>query len=733
MEDSPIATVEERANVSRAALCCPRCEHENSPQWNYCARCGAPLWEPCLRCGESCAAGEGYCGACGVCLSEIVAEQVERLEADFRAAAEMASTFRFEEAIALLARIRKTDHPRLTEYAARANRLVTQLSAQRRQQQVATEEARRRAKQCLAAFDYDGAAHFVENVPLPLQDEEMQQLRDQITKRRQEIGDLAEELRNAVGRKQLLELPPHIERLLALKPDHAYARSVAGQVQKRLIAAAKKMLEEHRYDQALHLLNQISGWADAPEFQPLCRQAAELAWLDWDLRNAPVIDKTLIAVADRLRRMAPNDAHAAGLCDELQRRLRLAKGKQHHQPLQWARPPKQTPLGIPVEWLTGFRRVACAESLDRSDLSQYPGRFAVACGLALAGIKQAGLQINLLSGQQQGILRRAKLLMRSQTTRSAWGIDLGASGLKAVRLAWDEAKRQAVIQSAVLIEHAKALSHAANDAEEKRLVAETLKAFLNSHQIKNDLVCVGLPGRKVFTREIDLPPVDLAKALKLVQFEALHQFPIPLDQLAWDYHLLGPSPIPNSTPKTSDERHRQALLIAARRTATQPLVDAFQQLNVQMDLLQPDFVALHNFLVYDRLAPFGDSPSDKAHSVAAAVDIGCDVTNVVVSSLHFLWFRSCGVAGQNFTRALVKEFNLTVAHAEQRKRTPESTERFSDFYGALSPVFDDLLNEVQQSLAAYAQAQPAHPVDRVAAVGGGFSLHGLFRHLRCGR
>jgi len=93
----------------------------------------------------------------------------------------------------------------------------------------------------------------------------------------------------------------------------------------------------------------------------------------------------------------------------------------------------------------------------------------------------------------------------------------------------------------------------------------------------------------------------------------------------------------------------------------------------------------------------------------AAVDVGCNVTNLVVSSPQSLWFRSCGVAGHSFTRALVKEFKLSMAQAEQRKRSPELSERFSDLYEAMSPVFEDLLKELRQSLAAYAVTHPIDP------------------------
>ena len=206
----------------------------------------------------------------------------------------------------------------------------------------------------------------------------------------------------------------------------------------------------------------------------------------------------------------------------------LANGGQRRQPLPWARPPEQTPLGVPVEWLSGFRRVACSAAARHVRTAQNPGRFAIACGLALAGIRQAALRINLLSAEQRGMLQRVKNFMQPQIVRSAWGIDLGVSSLKAVKLAWNQAKQQAVIEAVVLIEHAKMLSHAANEAEEGRLVAETLKTFLKAHEIKGERLCVGLPGRMTLSRQIDLPPVDPAKAAKLLQFEAPRPVSLPV-------------------------------------------------------------------------------------------------------------------------------------------------------------------------------------------------------------
>lgn len=51
-----------------------------------------------------CAAGENFCGVCGVNLAEVAAEQLERVGDDFRIA-EMRSAEQFDAALAL-----KPDH-----------------------------------------------------------------------------------------------------------------------------------------------------------------------------------------------------------------------------------------------------------------------------------------------------------------------------------------------------------------------------------------------------------------------------------------------------------------------------------------------------------------------------------------------------------------------------------------------------------------------------------------------
>jgi type IV pilus assembly protein PilM len=678
-------------------------------------------------------AAEAFCPVCGTNLGEVAAEQQERLEADFRKVAELHEACCFDDALVLLVPITKKTHPRLAEYALRAGQLIRELVAERDRRLTEAEIASQRARESFDAYDFDGAAVILAQVPPPLQSKAMVQLAAEVATRRQEIAALVAEVRAALCEKRILDLASKIDRLLALKPDHPLGGSLAEKVQRRLLDAAEKHLAEYHYDDARALLERIPLPVRSPRAEELQRRVGELAWLAWDLRNAPVIDTTLVSVARRLRLLAPGDAQTVKLSSELQRRTTLAESQQQEQPQSWARPPQPTALGVPVESLTGFRRLGRSTTLEQPELLQQAGRLAVACGLALTGLQEAAMPINLLASSSRGVLSWVGGLVRSWGEQPAWGIDIGPSGLKAVKLAWDQDQQQAVIEELALIEHAKPLSHAANEAEETKLVEATLEEFLDSHQTKQSQVCLGIPGRMSLMLSLELPSIESAKLPKLIEYEARSEFPVPLDQLAWDFQLFQPvAPDVNRSAEAEDNDGQRALLIGARHAVTQRFLEPCERLGLRVDVLQTDVVGLHNLLVYEHFSD-DDNASPPAEAAVAAIDVGCDVTNIVISSPYSLWSRACGVAGQTFTRALVRELKLSVAQAEQQKRAPESAGRLSALFEAWSPMLQDLLRESRDALAAYTQEAPDCPVRQMIGLGGGFSLHGLLRGLRCGK
>lgn len=736
-----MASIEEMEDAQPGTLHCPQCDASNLPQEKFCGKCGASLWENCLGCGNLGAAARTFCAVCGTNLGDAAAAEHERLEDEFRKVAKLRAACSFDDALCLLVPISKRTHPRLAEHALHAGRLIHELVAERDRCKTDAEIDGQRAQKAFESYDFDRAAEILAQIPAPLRSKATLDLESQVAARRQEIAALTEDVRMGVQRKRVLDVASKIDRLLELKPDHPVGGQLAEQVQRHLLAAAEKRLAEYRYDDALGLLERIPAYVRSPKAEERLRQVKELAWLTWDLRTAPVVDATLASIAKQLRLLAPGDAQAVKLAGEVQRRTQSAEGRNREKPPSWARPPQPTALGAPVEQLTSFRHLGRSETLEHPELLRDAGRLATACGLALTGLREAAMPINLLNSGGRGVLKWVGHLVRSLSDQPAWGIDLGPSGLKAVKLAWDEEKQQVVIEAVALLEHAKPLGHAANEAEERKLVEETLEKFLDAHETKSTQVCLGIPGRMSLMLPLDLPPVEMPKLLKLVQYEARSEFPVPLDDLAWDFQLYEPAAAgSNGSAKTESEDGRQGLLIGARRAAAQRFLQPCERLGLRVDVLQTDVVGLHNLLIYEYYGEeredstkTGGAASASVNSAVAAIDVGCDVTNIVVSSPYSLWFHGCGVAGQSFTRALVREFHYSTVQAEEKKRAPESAGRLSELFEAWSPPFQDLLKESRASLASYAEAVPDRPVRQIVGMGGGFSLHGLLRGFRCGR
>jgi type IV pilus assembly protein PilM len=421
---------------------------------------------------------------------------------------------------------------------------------------------------------------------------------------------------------------------------------------------------------------------------------------------------------------------------------------------------RQVDLGLPVDRLTGLQRIVCAEGLDAALLARHPGCFFVACGLALQGVGESPLCVNLYPRSLTTAFAKAAGLLRVRLDRSrctAWGIDIGRRALKAVKLKRHGPKRPVSIEAVDFRQYRKPLGQAANQLEEQTLLHEALEAMADKHDMKADRLCVSLPGRLVLSRQFVVPPAAGSKLRSLVCYEARSQLPFSLEELVWDYQLLddpvakGDSPIflggksgqsPSQLPADKKPAAgapaagglRTVLVVAAKRNQVENLCGSLRQADLKADLVQSDCLALHNFLSYEFFhgESAAEPPAAPQPGAIAALDLGHETTNVVVGSHSGVWSMSIGVGGHAFTRALVRQFSQTFSQAEQQKHNPASAPSLSQLYAALEPVMADLAGEIRLALAAFAKAHPRQPVGRIVGLGGGFDLHGLWAFLRCG-
>ena len=590
---------------------CNQCGHSNVAARKFCSGCGSRLREPCLRCGTLSFAGEEYCGDCGENLVESVERLIEQYEADLARVKQLETDCRYDEAIALLGPMRTTEHPRLRRHVDQAKELAKQLTVQRDQRIAQAEAARQEAGALVVDYEYEAAMRLLDNIPPTLRTSKMERLLEEVQARLEEIASLDDELSTAIACERTIHLLPKISRLLALKPGHVRAAELAERFRDRVGRVAEEKLAHHEYRGALDLLDQLPEGARSPELEMLRHRTAELVWLSENLRTAAVVDSTLVHVAERLGELAPEDQRVAKLAAEVRRRARMVAANPHRAYPPWAAPPESTRLGSPIDWYTNFRRIGVKDDLAKPILEDHPGRLLAACGLALQGLQQAPMRLNLLPRENQTSLRRITAILNSDSLawagrkrppHTAWGLDLSASGLKAVKMVRDEKEGSVVIDDFDVVPHSKMIAEKSSDDDAQTLIEETLNIFSSRKNIKADRICLGLPMRTLLTRRFTVPRVDPKKLERVVAHEARRHIPVPLEDVAWDYQV-----IDGGGQMESSKRKQEVLLVAAKRLQLVARLSTLRDLGVRVDMVQCDCLALYNFLVYEH---FGEDSHD---------------------------------------------------------------------------------------------------------------------------
>ena len=707
---------------------CGYCQAGNGADRRFCGECGQPLWEKCPSCRAECRSGEAFCGGCGIHLREFLKEQIDAAEAVLATASACEAQHDLNEAMRTLRSVRLADHRELT---ALSERIAVELS---RLKQLFEQQTRHRdaglakIRELIAACAFGEALRFLHKLPAEFRTEESGKLLAEATSKLREIADLKATIREAVERKRLLGLAPKIERLLTLQPDADGIRRLAGQVRNRLLTAAKGKLNDYEFKQARELVAQIPDCAIDEHTQQMTEVIAEFNWLANDLRLAPVVEP-LIEIAKRFAKKAPGDQKNVERCSKLFRIAAQSQqaGSKRFPAIAWAPPPRRAYVGCPIDWLGGSERLKLSGDAATSSWNAEPGRFFVAAGLALQGIEAAAVNTNLHRAEKQGLLGQLTIGKRKETIKRAWGIDIGDSSLKVIRLVANPGDAEPCVDCCDLLPHRISLSHPEAETMRHKLIVDSLREFLVKYPIeKSDRICVSFPSHKILGRSLQLPAAAPKKLAEMIQFEAKQRIPLPLDELAWSYQSF--TSAPSDATSVELESVSNTLLIAAKQRDVQELALIVAEVGIPLHIVQSDAVALFNFAMYENLRDLATSQAIESPSIAL-LDIGTVATNIVIVTGDRPWFRSFRRGGDDFTNVAAQRLHLTNDQAEQVKIEPTRVRRLSELYAAFDPMFARLADEVHRSLESF-HKETGQQVSRMFGVGGGFRLHGLLKYLR---
>ncbi len=247
-------------------------------------------------------------------------------------------------------------------------------------------------------------------------------------------------------------------------------------------------------------------------------------------------------------------------------------------------------------------------------------------------------------------------------------------------------------------------------------IIAALSDIMKETGIKPGPLMMSVSGQAVFPRFVKLPSVAKDKLYGMVKSEAEQNVPFPIEELTWDYQLIG----------EDDAGEQNAMIVAAKTESIAALTNA-----VVSSELEPEVVDVAPLAVYNCVR---QSYPDLS-GCAMVLDIGSRSTNLVFIEEGKVFYRSIPVAGNTITHEIAKTFQIDFRAAEQMKResgfvalggvTGVEDEDIDRMSKCIRSVVTRLHAEVNRSINFYRSQQGGSVPTRVFLTGGSSILQEL--------
>jgi len=253
-----------------------------------------------------------------------------------------------------------------------------------------------------------------------------------------------------------------------------------------------------------------------------------------------------------------------------------------------------------------------------------------------------------------------------------------------------------------------------SDEMRRAQIALVVREMMSELHIKHGAVNYALPAQSVFARFVKLPGLEKEKLEKIITFEAQQNVPFPIDDVVWDYQLVG----------GGLEEQIQVVLVAIKIDLLEDINAGVEEAGLHTSTIDVAPMALYNAFRYSY-------PS--VNECSLLVDIGARTTNVLFIEPRKIFSRSLPIGGSAITAAIAREFGESVEAAETRKKR----DGFVGLGGAYAEPSDhDLARvsklarstmtrlhaELMRSITHYRAQQQGSRPDRIFLCGGAVGM-----------
>jgi type IV pilus assembly protein PilM len=259
------------------------------------------------------------------------------------------------------------------------------------------------------------------------------------------------------------------------------------------------------------------------------------------------------------------------------------------------------------------------------------------------------------------------------------------------------------------------LADPAADASRLGQVKLAVSEMVSTAKASGARVNYAIPAQSVFTRFVKLPAVGEEKVEQIIQFEAQQNVPFPIDEVVWDYQLVGAG---------GDASRMEVVLVAIKADLLDDVNNSVEESGLRASIVDVAPMALYNAFRYNYSDMSGCS---------LVIDIGARTTNLIFVEPQKVFSRSIPIGGTTITGAIAKDFNEPFADADARKKR----DGFVSLGGAYAEPSDPdvarvskmirntmtrLHAEISRSISFYRAQQQGSQPSRIFLCGGSSSL-----------
>lgn len=291
---------------------------------------------------------------------------------------------------------------------------------------------------------------------------------------------------------------------------------------------------------------------------------------------------------------------------------------------------------------------------------------------------------------------------------SLLGLDISSSAIKLVEMT--RKGRDYRIESYAVAPLPEGVANE-KDIVEPEPVGEAIRKALRDSRTRLKRCALAVPASMVISKIIAMPAAAIPRAEMEAQMamEAEQHIPYPMNEVNYDFEVLGPSA---HSPDTVD-----VLLAATRSENVEVRVAAAEMAGLTVEIVDTETHALEKVLRYL-------TTELEQHSSLAVVDFGATMTGISVFEQGRLTFsREQAFGGRQLTEEIMHRYGLSWQEAGLAKKEGNLPENYVS--EVLEPFKDNMVRQLHRFLQFYYASSQRDSVAQILVCGGCARIPGI--------